>query len=164
MMGTRWGFTISYWLLFFPPLFIYFLFYCFPRWSFSLLPLSLSRLWSSWIPNFSRCLTWSKPTGPTGRNWTRRDSVARASQGRRAPAAATAQKQAAALWPKRAAPPAAAATLTAHHQNPLVSFRPPSWSLIGFFPLKCSLQKRQCSACRGSWALLLFAFATRDEL
>lgn len=124
-----------------------------------------SRLWSSWIPNFSRCLTWSKPTGPNGRNWTRRDNVARVFLHPQAPAVATAQKQVAMLWPKRAAHPAVAAMLMAHHLDLLVSF----WchlraDLLGLFPLTCSLQQRQCSACRGSWALLLFAFATRDEL
>lgn len=123
------------------------------------LPLSLSRLWSSWIPNFSRCLTWSKRTGPNGRNWTRRDNVARVFLRPRAPAVATAQKQAAAPWPKRAARPAVAQMPTAHRLNLLVSF----WchhraDLLGLFPLKCGLQQRQCSACRGSWALLLFAF------
>lgn len=128
-------------------------------------PFLFSRLWSSWIPNFSRCLTWSKRTEPTGRNWTRRDNVARVCLRPGAPAVRTTQKRMAAPGPKRAAHPAVAPMPTAHHPNLLVSF----WcrlqaDLLGFFPVKCSLRQRQCSACRGSWALLPFAFATRDEL
>lgn len=98
------------------------------------LSLSLSRLWSSWIPNFSRCLTWSRLTGATGRNWIRRDNVARVFLRQRAPAVATSQKQVAALWPKRAAHPAAATMLMAHPLNLLVSFRCHLWAaLLGFF-------------------------------
>ena len=125
-------------------------------------PLSPCRLWSSWILNFSQCLTWSEPTGPSGRNWIRRDNVAKVCLRRRAPAVATAQKRVAALWSKQATGPAAATAPTAHHLNLSVSCFPAA--LFGLFPLKCGLQPKQCSACRGSWALLLSASATRDEL
>lgn len=147
----------------------FFLYLClfittFPSWGVALMPflyhhifllLFSHRLWSSWIPNFSPCSKQSRLTGLTGRNWTGRDSVARASLRRPAPAAATSQRRLAVLWPKRAARPAAAPMLTAQHANLLVSFGCPLWAaILGFLPVKCSLPLRRCSACRGSWALL----------
>lgn len=141
-------------------LIFYVFFFTFVFFSLSTFP---SRLWSSWIPNFSRCLTWSELTGANGRNWIRRDKVARVGLHPRAPPVATAQTPVAALWPKQAAHRAVAAVLMVQHLNVLVSFCCHIWADLFFFPLKCSLQQRQCSACRGSWALLLFAFATRDS-
>lgn len=94
----------------------------------------------------------------------RRDKLTRVWLHPPAPPVATAQTPVAATWPKQAAHPAVAAALMVQHLNLLVSFCRYIWAdLLGFFPLKCSLQQRQCSACRGSWALPLFAFATRDS-
>lgn len=111
---------------------------------------SLPRRWSSWIPNFSRWLTWLKPTGSNGRSLIRRDNTTTVRLCRRAPAVLPrAQKQAAAPWPRRAARPAAAPT---PHLHTLVSF----WrsSVLLFFP---PLLDEAChgSACRGSRAVLL---------
>ena len=135
---------------------------------FSSLPLSLSRLWSSWIPNSSRCSTWSGRTGTNGRSWTRRDNVVRACLRPPARAASTAQTPAAAPGPQPAARPAAAGgTPTARHPNLLVSFcRHLRVDVLSFFPLKCSLQQRQCSAvhaevvglCSSSLLLLEMSF------
>lgn len=127
---------------------------------------SLPRRWSSWIPNFSRWLTWLKPTGSNGRSLIRRDNTTTARLCRRAPAALLrAQKPAAAPWPRQAARPAAATT---HHLHTLVSFwrssvllfLPPSplrWGL----PWQCMQRFPGCSAATAGFSDL--SAATSDE-
>lgn len=134
---------------------------CFYR--FSLLFPSLFRLLSSWIPNFSRWLIWYEQTGPIGRTWTRRDKVARVFPPMPAPTMTMLRKPKSAQRTKPAARPAAAATLKAHHPIRPVSFCWRAETSLAFFILQNAACSRG-SACRGSWALLLFAFATRDEL
>lgn len=121
---------------------------------------SLPRLWSSWIPNFSRWLTWLKPTGSNGRSWIGRDNMTTARLPWRAPAVLlTAQKQAAAAWPKQATRPAAATT---NHPRTLVSF----WrSSVRLFFASPPLLDEAChggSACRGSRAALLLRLGFCD--
>lgn len=105
---------------------------------------SLPRRWSSWIPNFSRWLTWLMPTESNGRSLIRRDKTTTAHLCRRAPAVLLRDQ-------KQAAHPAAAATT--HHLHTLVSF----WrsSVLLFLAHPPLDEACHGSACRGSRAALL---------